>query len=310
MTLSARLNLLAGATVLATCLGVGLALAQPEPAPTQQSAPSQPPAGSAPANTPATTPDTTAASATTGTTAAPEASTEAPTVPPAAPAAPPAAVALDDTASKAALAVAREARTAGNDALAVEKWREVLQVAPAGPQGDMDAMEASRMLGYTALEQRDPRSAETYFAAEAILARRLFMSGLLSARRLTDAVGRWAGAAGAMGRSTESDALVRYGWVIRDRTQAAASESILNREASTEQSGSTDVRVESNSGVCVTEREPLLRTRVTCEDEAGALTEAMSLRASQLRAPADREAVDRREAAERARKNKKGGGGD
>lgn len=307
MTLSARLNLLAGATVLATCLGVGLALAQPEPAPgpTQQSVPSQPPTESAPATTPAATPAANPASGTTSPTAAPEAPAE---VPPAAPAAPPAAVSMDDTASKAALAVAREARTAGNDALAIEKWREVLQVAPPGPQGDMDAMEASRMLGYSALEQRDPRSAETYFAAEAILARRLFMNGLLSARRLTDAVGRWAGAAGAMGRSTESDALVRYGWVIRDRTQAAASESILNREASTEQSGSTDVRVESNSGVCVTEREPLLRTRITCEDEAGAMTEAMSLRASQLRAPADREAVDRREAAERARKNKKGGG--
>lgn len=303
MTLSARLNLLAGATVLATCLGVGLALAQPEPAPgpTQQSVPSQLPTESAPATTPAATP----ANGTTSPTATPEAPSE---VPPAAPAAPPAAISMDDTASKAALAVAREARTAGNDALAIEKWREVLQVAPPGPQGDMDAMEASRMLGYSALEQRDPRSAETYFAAEAILARRLFMNGLLSARRLTDAVGRWAGAAGAMGRSTESDALVRYGWVIRDRTQAAASESILNREASTEQSGSTDVRVESNSGVCVTEREPLLRTRITCEDEAGAMTEAMSLRASQLRAPADREAVDRREAAERARKNKKGGG--
>lgn len=309
MTLSARLNLLAGATVLATCLGVGLALAQPEPgsSPTQQTVPSQPPTGSAPTTTSATTP----ADGTTSPTAAPEAPSEAPPAAPMAPpVAPPAAVSLDDTASKAALAVAREARTAGNDALAVEKWREVLQVAPPGPQGDMDAMEASRMLGYAALEQRDPRSAETYFAAEAILARRLFMSGLLSARRLTDAVGRWAGAAGAMGRSTESDALVRYGWVIRDRTQAAASESILNREASTEQSGSTDVRVESNSGVCVTEREPLLRTRITCEDEAGAMTEAMSLRASQLRAPADREAVDRREAAERARKNKKGGGGE
>lgn len=298
MTLSARLNLLAGATVLATCLGVGLALAQPEPAPsptvqgppaeTTGQAPGQANSGPVPAS------------------AGPEAAPASGG--PASPPTGPGAVPQDDTASKAALAAAREARTAGNDALAEEKWREVLQVAPQGPQGDMDAMEASRMLGYAALEQRDPRSAETFFAAEAILARRLFMSGLISARRLTDAVGRWAGAAGAMGRSTESDALVRYGWVIRDRTQAAASESILNREASTEQSGSTDIRVESNSGVCVTEREPLLRSRITCEDEAGALTEAMSLRASQLRAPADREAVDRREAAERARKNKKGGG--
>lgn len=293
MTLSARLNLLAGATVLATCLGVGLALAQPEPSAStqQQGPPSQLPTAQLP------------------NAQAPTESVPTETAPTQPAPAPPATLPLDDTASKAALAAAREARTAGNDGLAVEKWREVLQVAPAGPQGDLDAMEASRMLGYAALEQRDPRSAETFFAAEAILARRLFMSGMLSARRLTDAVGRWAGAAGAMGRSTESDALVRYGWVIRDRTQAAASETVLNREASTEQSGTADVRVESTSGVCVTEREPLLRTRITCEDEAGALTEAMSLRASQLRAPADREAVDRREAAERARKNKKGGGG-
>lgn len=294
MTLSARLNLLAGATVLATCLGVGLAVAQPEPAPNP---PVQATGGDAPA--------TGAQGAT------PDAGNTPPATAATMPAAPvPAApvIAQDDTASKAALAEARTARMNGDDALAVEKWREVLRVAPLGPQGDMDAMEASRMLGYAALEQRDPRSAETYFAAEAILARRLFLSELISARRLTDAVGRWAGAAGAMGRSTESDALVRYGWVIRDRTQAAASESILNREASTEQSGSADVRVESTSGVCVTEREPLLQVRITCEDEAGAMTEAMSLRASQLRAPADREAVDRREAAERARKNKKGGG--
>ncbi len=298
MTLSARLNLLAGATVLATCLGVGLALAQPKPVPS-------PPMQGPPAETTGQAPGQ-ATSGPVPASAGPEAAPASGG--PASPPTGPVAVPQDDTASKAALAAAREARTAGNDALAEEKWREVLQVAPQGPQGDMDAMEASRMLGYAALEQRDPRSAETFFAAEAILARRLFMSGLISARRLTDAVGRWAGAAGAMGRSTESDALVRYGWVIRDRTQAAASESILNREASTEQSGSTDIRVESNSGVCVTEREPLLRSRITCEDEAGALTEAMSLRASQLRAPADREAVDRREAAERARKNKKGGG--
>lgn len=297
MTPSTRLTVLASAIVLGACVAAGLAVAQPEPGATGQPAPQLPevpaitfPGTASPPGAPA---------------AFPASASGRPGGPDVAGTGTPASGPSPDAASKAELATAAAASAAGDVAAATAGWRRVITLAPAGAVGDRDAMEASRRLGFAALEARDLRAGETWFAAEAILARRLFIAGQLPPRRLVDAVGRWASATGAMGRSTESDALVRYSWVIRDRTQAAASTTILKREASDEESGNTDVRVNANPAVCAVGREPLLAGRVSCQDEAGALTEALSLRASQLRAPADRDAAERREAAEKAKKSKK-----
>lgn len=318
MNLTTRLHFLACGIVLGASIGAGLAVAQPEPRPAAAS-PTAPPASPAPSPAPspvASAPQnslppvpvlTTPSVVTPGAASTPA---PAPSTAPAPSGAAGAASGPDPVA--AGLAAAREAQkagsdasTAGNLAAATTAWRRVVAVAPQGPDGDREAMEAARRLGFASLESRDARGAETWFAAESILARRLLLAGMGSHRRLVDAVGRWASATGAMGRSTESDALVNYARVIRDRTQAAASMTVLRREASDEDSGNADVRVNSNSAVCAVGREPLLTPRVSCQDEAGALTEALSLRASQLRAPADRDAAERRDAAEKAKKSKK-----
>jgi hypothetical protein len=313
VNLSTRLNLLACGTVLGASIGVGLAVAQPDPrasvaAPTAPPASAPVPQNSLPPVPVLTTPSVLAPGSTgggigadsvgaAGGTTAPAVASSAPPVPDQT------AAAL--TSAREALKAGNDASTAGNTAAAVTAWRQVVSTAPQGAEGDREAMEAARRLGFASLEARDARGAETWFAAEAILARRLFIAGLGSHRRLFDAVGRWASATGAMGRSTESDALVNYARFIRDRTQASASTSVLRREASDEDTGVGDIRVNSSSAVCAVGREPLLASRVSCEDEAGALTEALSLRANQLRAPADRDAAERREAAEKAKKSKK-----
>lgn len=205
---------------------------------------------------------------------------ETPVAAPEAPAAP-----VSDAAALAAMAQAAQASAAGDARGAERAWREALTLAPIGDAGDKIAADAAKRLGFSAIERRDPRGAETFFAAEAVILRRMHFAGRASARAFSDAVGRWASATGSMGRSNESAALVFYAQEIRARAQAAASAEALNRDAKSLADQVGPVRV-SVGELCAVGRDGVLKDRVTCDDEAGARAEALSLQARQIRASA------------------------
>jgi hypothetical protein len=212
---------------------------------------------------------------------------------------------LDEAPARAALKGGNDASLAGNGDEAVKLWRTAITLAPAGDTGDLVAMEAAKRLGFAAFERRDPRSAEAFFAGEAIIARRLYFADKITARAFADAVSRWASATGAMGRSGDSAALVFYAQEIRARAQAAASAEVLNRDANNPADDVGTVKI-ANSSVCIVGREPLLKDRVSCDDEAGARGEALSLQSRQIKASAPPPPTkEEREA--KAAKAKKGG---
>lgn len=177
------------------------------------------------------------------------------------------------------------ANNAGDLATALAAWQEAYNSAPDTANGKIIAMEAAKRLGYVMIEHQDPRRAEAYFAAEAVIGRKLFFQGELSARKVADAVNHWASAAGAMGRSNESAALVFYAREIRARAAAASSSQILNREAEFKADSIEGMHV--NIGTfCATSYVEILAKHVTCEDEAGARTEAVTLESRQIKADA------------------------
>ena len=194
-------------------------------------------------------------------------------------------VAPNDEAARAAFRAGLESNAAGNLRAADAAFRQAIILAPAGEIGDAVSMEASKRLGFLAFENRDPRTAETFFGAEAVLARRLYFTSKISPRGFADAVGRFASATGAMGRSGDSAALVFYAQEIKARAQAEQSAQLLNRDSNNAADTISGVRV-ATSGLCVVGRDPILRDRVSCDDEAGARVEALSLQARQIRASA------------------------
>ena len=194
-------------------------------------------------------------------------------------------VAPNDEAARAAFRAGLESNAAGNLRAADAAFRQAIILAPAGEIGDAVSMEASKRLGFLAFENRDPRTAETFFGAEAVLARRLYFTAKISPRGFADAVGRFASATGAMGRSGDSAALVFYAQEIKARAQAEQSAQLLNRDSNNAADTISGVRV-ATSGLCVVGRDPILRDRVSCDDEAGARGEALSLQARQIRASA------------------------
>lgn len=278
--------LFAAAGVLACVAGVALA---------QTAAPVVPPAPSEPAvQPPAPVPAISGPA---------EVAAPAPVAAAAAPVAPEPAV--SDAPAKAALKAGSDASAAGDIPGAVAAWRQAVELAPPGEAGERIVADAARRLGFAAYELRNPRGAEPFFAAEAVLMRRMYFSGRASARAFSDAVGRWASATGLMGRSNESAALVFYAQEIKARAQAAASAEALNRDAESPADQIGPVRVNVGE-FCATGREPLLKDRVSCEDEAGARSEALSLQARQIRASAPPPpSKEEREA--KAAKAKKGG---
>lgn len=209
-----------------------------------------------------------------------------------------------DSAARAALKQGVSASAAGNLVQAEQAYRSALSLAPAGELGDPVAWEASKRLGFLAFEKRDPRSAETFFGAEAVLARRLYFSGKISPRAFADSVQRFASATGSMGRSGESAALSFYAQEIKSRAQAEVSAQILNRDANDPADAVGNVRVAAVS-LCVVGRDPILKDRVSCDDEAGARSEALALQARQIKASAPPPPTkEEREAKEAKRKAK------
>jgi ribonuclease E len=247
----------------------------------------------------------------------PAATTPAATTPAAVVAATPAATAIaapaetapvvTDVAARAALKAGLESNTAGNLRAADAAFRQAIVLAPAGEAGDVISMEAAKRLGFLAFENRDPRTAETFFGAEAVLARRLYFSAKISPRGFADAVSRFASATGAMGRSGDSAALVFYAQEIKSRAQAEASAQLLNRDANNAADAVSGVRVAA-SGLCVVGRDPVLRDRVSCDDEAGARGEALSMQARQIRASAPPPPTKEEKEAKAAKAKAKGGG--
>lgn len=214
--------------------------------------------------------------------------------------------AATDEAARAAFKIGLEANAAGNLRAADLAFRQAIVLAPPGETGDAVSMEAAKRLGFLGFENRDPRTAETFFGAEAVLARRLYFSGRISPRGFADAVGRFASATGAMGRSGDSAALVFYSQEIKSRAQAEQSAQLLNRDANNAADAVSGVRV-ATSGLCVVGREPILKDRVSCDDEAGARGEALSLQARQIRASAPPPPTKEERAAKEAKAKAKGG---
>ena len=180
---------------------------------------------------------------------------------------------------------AREFNLAGNSPQAVKIWQDVYVKADKSPEQQKLAAEAAKMLGFNAIENRNPRETEAYFAAEAIISRRLFMTGNLNARNFSMTISHWATGAGAMGRSSESAALVYFAREVKARAMAMESQKVLNREATFSADSVEGVRV-SGDNICSVSSIELLKAQVSCTDEASALNEALSLQARQIKADA------------------------
>ena len=213
---------------------------------------------------------------------------------------------ITDEAARESLKAGVAASTAGDLRQAEQAFRAALTLAPPGEAGDAVALEASKRLGFLAFEKRDPRSAETFFGAEAVLARRLYFSGKISPRAFADSVQRFASATGSMGRSGESAALSFYAQEIKSRAQAEVSSQLLNRDTNDPADSVGNVRVAA-SGLCVVGRDPILKDRVSCEDEEGARGEALALQARQIKASAPPPPTKAEREAKEAKNKGKGG---
>ena len=213
---------------------------------------------------------------------------------------------ITDEAARASLKAGTAASATGDLRQAELAYRAALTLAPPGEPGDAVAWEASKGLGFLAFEKRDPRSAETFFGAEAVLARRLYFSGKISPRAFADSVQRFASATGSMGRSGESAALSFYAQEIKSRAQAEVSSQLLNRDTNDPADSVGNVRVAA-SGLCVVGRDPILKDRVSCEDEEGARGEALALQARQIKASAPPPPTKAEREAKEAKNKAKGG---
>jgi hypothetical protein len=213
---------------------------------------------------------------------------------------------ITDEAAREALKAGTAASAAGDLRQAEQAFRNALTLAPPGEAGDAVALEATKRLGFLAFEKRDPRSAETFFGAEAVLARRLYFSGKISPRAFADSVQRFASATGSMGRSGESAALSFYAQEIKSRAQAEVSSQLLNRDTNDPADSVGNVRVAA-SGLCVVGRDPILKDRVSCEDEEGARGEALALQARQIKASAPPPPTKAEREAKEAKNKGKGG---
>jgi hypothetical protein len=100
---------------------------------------------------------------------------------------------------------------------------------------------------------------------------------------------------------------VFYAQEIKARAQAEVSAQLLNRDASNAADSVSGVRV-ATSGLCVVGRDPILKDRVSCDDEAGARGEALSMQARQIRASAPPPPSKEEREAKAAKAKAKGGG--
>ncbi|MBN8646934.1 MAG: hypothetical protein J0L55_03195 [Caulobacterales bacterium] len=227
--------------------------------------------------------------------------------PPVAPPPPPAPPPIDYAAIKAAndlvLQKAKASKEAGDLVGASKLWQNVYENSATDTDGMKQSLEAAKNLGFYSLETQDVRRAEAYFAAESVLARKLYFSGSVNSKPLTEGIKHWASAAGLMMRSNDSAALVFYAREINARERAALSSQVLNRDADFAADKIEGVRVDTGS-FCATSYIPLLAKKVSCEDERAAKSEALSLQARQIKADAPKPMSKE----EREKKDKEKGG--
>ena len=218
---------------------------------------------------------------------------------------PVAAAATDEAAASAVFGVGSAANANGNIAEAVASWSKAYSLAPATDGGRKIAREAAKRLGFAAVENRNARMAESYWAAEAILARKLYFAGVINARAFSESLGHWASGAGSMGRSAESSAFVFYAAEVRARAQAAQSAQILNRESNFKADKVENIRVDAG-GLCVTGNIDILKTHVSCDDERSMRSDAVSLQTRQITADAPPPPTKAEREAAEAKKKKNG----
>ncbi len=216
------------------------------------------------------------------------------------------AVSAQTIAAKETLTKANEINNNGNIIEAAKLFSSAYTSSGDDFDGLKISMEAAKKLGFISLEQQNIRSAEAYFAAESLIARRLYFQGQLSARAFSDSIGRWASGSGAMGRSIESAALVFYGKEIKARDRANASSAIMKRDPNFDADSIESVKINGGT-LCVINSVAILKTKITCEDEAAARTEALSLQTRQILADAPPPPTkEQREQAEAKKKAKAG----
>ncbi len=213
--------------------------------------------------------------------------------------------AVDEGAARAVLAEGSSANANGNLVAAIAAWSKAYSMAPATPEGRKIAREAAKRLGFAAVENRNARMAESYWAAEAILARKLYFAGAINARAFSESLSHWASGAGAMGRSAESSAFVFYAAEVRARAQAAQSSQILNRESSFKADKVESIRVDAG-GLCVTDNIEILKAHVSCDDERSMRSDAVSLQTRQITADAPPPPTKAEREAAEAKKKKNG----
>lgn len=210
-------------------------------------------------------------------------------------------------AARAAIEAGRAATAEGRTADAAARFRAAL-AAPEGLDGDSVAAEAARRLGFLAIEAQNPREAEKYYRAEAILSRRLFVQGRLSANRFAESLNRLASALGIQGRSQESAQMIGYGVELRDRARAAESMAALRRPVE-EQAIEIGFRLPAAPAACLVASDPALAARMTCAEDQALRNEALLSDTRRIKANApppetaeEKQARQAREKAEARRK--------
>jgi hypothetical protein len=210
-------------------------------------------------------------------------------------------------AARAAIEAGRAAVAEGRVADAAARFRAAL-LAPPGADGDLVAAEAARRLGFLAIEAQNPRDAEKFYRAEALLSRRLFVEGRLSANRFAESLNRLASALGIQGRSQESAQMIGYGVELRDRARAAESMAALRRPVE-EQAVEIGFRLPPAPATCLVASDPALAARMTCAEDQALRNEALLSDSRRIKANApppetaqEKQARQAREKAEARRK--------
>lgn len=216
---------------------------------------------------------------------------------------PPAPI-VENNEAKTAFAEALLAKQAMDMPKAVKLYQTAYEKAQNTNDGGKIAIDAAKALGYYYLENQDLKRAESHFAAEAVIARKLYFQGAINAKPFTDAVKHWASASGLMMRSNESAALVFYAREIMARERAALSSQILNREAIFAADSIEGLKINVGS-FCAIDYVPYLKTHASCNEEISAKTEALSLQARQIKADAPKPLTkEEREAKEKKKQDK------
>lgn len=205
--------------------------------------------------------------------------------------------------AKSDLAAAKEANLNGAIKNASMLFQTAYEKSPKTIDGRKIAMESAKRLGFIYLETQDFKRAEAAFVAEAVIGRKLYFEGAITAKPFIESVRHWATAAGLMSRSDESTALVFYANEIGARERAAQAAQIQNREAIFAADGIEGIRVNAGN-YCASDYLSFLKSQFECKDELSAKAEALGLQLKQIKADAPPEpSKAEKEAKEKAKKS-------